>query len=78
MFEAACFADIGGREEQQDRVAAFTRVDAHLLVVADGLGGHENGAWAAQSVVNAARERVSAASDAGPLYRLLSELVFVP
>ena len=54
--ETAIWADMGGREEQQDRVAVFDHDGAQLLVVADGLGGHESGALAAQAVVDAARK----------------------
>ncbi len=50
----AVHADIGGRKEQQDRVAAFRGKEAHLLVLADGMGGHEGGALAAQMVIDVA------------------------
>ncbi len=48
--------DIGDREEQQDRLAIFhsTNHHCHLLVVADGMGGHEKGDWAAQTVLDTA------------------------
>ncbi len=48
--------DIGARTEQQDRVLTLRRDDDLLLVLADGMGGHEDGALAAQTVVDVARE----------------------
>ena len=54
--ETATWIDIGGRDEQQDRVAVFESDEAYLLVLADGLGGHEDGAEAAQAVEDAARD----------------------
>lgn len=48
---------VGGREEQQDRVAVFTGQGCVLAVVADGLGGHRGGAAAAQAVVDSARRQ---------------------
>ena len=55
--ETAACAHIGARQEQQDRVAALSRNSVTLLVLADGMGGHEGGALAAQAVVDVARER---------------------
>ena len=45
---------IGGREEQQDRylVKRSKNKTHHLLVVADGAGGHKDGAAAAQTAIN--------------------------
>jgi len=45
------YADVsllGGREENQDRVAVAAAEHAALLFVADGMGGHANGARAAE------------------------------
>jgi PPM family protein phosphatase len=39
---------LGGREDNQDRVAAAVAEHAALLVVADGMGGHADGARAAE------------------------------
>jgi len=50
-------SDLGGRREQQDRVDILSASDgsAHLLVLADGMGGHMDGALAAQSTVDTAQ-----------------------
>lgn len=55
-------SDIGARAEQQDRVAVVPvpgRDDAHLVVLADGMGGRQQGADAAQAVIDVARAAVA-------------------
>jgi serine/threonine protein phosphatase PrpC len=49
-------SDIGGRDEQQDRVTIIESSDGdgYLIAVADGMGGYEGGALAAQAVIDTA------------------------
>ena len=54
IYEAACFQDIGTRKEQQDRVEILRSDVACLVILADGLGGHARGAFAAQTVIDVA------------------------
>ena len=50
---------VGGREINQDRVAWLATADAVLLVVADGMGGHQQGEVAAQITIDTFTERFS-------------------
>lgn len=55
-WEIAYDNHIGGREEQQDRIATFSTPDnqQHLLVAADGMGGHQGGSLASEIVIETA------------------------
>ena len=66
-IEAACHSDIGDRDEQQDRVAVLRRHNALLVVLADGMGGHEDGALAAQTVIDSATNHLAARSADNPV-----------
>jgi len=52
--------DIGGRAEQQDHHALFHEGNMHLLVLADGMGGLENGAAASRIVIDTAQRHFTA------------------
>lgn len=43
---------LGNRSSNQDRCSIIEREDSVLLIVADGMGGHEGGELAAQEMVN--------------------------
>lgn len=74
-YEAASFQDIGGRAEQQDRIGVLWSEDACLAVMADGMGGHIRGAFAAQSVIDVAGGLFAKApqSSAADLCRVIVE-----
>lgn len=67
-------SDIGGREEQQDRVdvIASPNGDAYLVVLADGMGGHHGGALAAQAVMDSAKQYFDGNTTDDPLSALES------
>jgi PPM family protein phosphatase len=50
------FTHIGNREENQDRLSVLQSSDQQslLCVVADGMGGHEGGSLAAQTIIDTA------------------------
>ena len=59
QWKFGCAINIGKRSEQQDRIGIFhTRNNKrHLMVLADGMGGIEQGAQAAQIVIDTAKEK---------------------
>jgi PPM family protein phosphatase len=69
-------SEIGGRAEQQDRVEVLTAPDRsgdYLVVLADGMGGRQHGAAAAQAVIDTAKREFSHAPVTDPK-RLLADL----
>jgi serine/threonine protein phosphatase PrpC len=69
-------SDIGGRAEQQDRAEVLAAPDhsgGYLVVLADGMGGLQHGAVAAQAVIDTARLEFSRASVSDPK-RFLTDL----
>ncbi|SCZ64923.1 PP2C family protein-serine/threonine phosphatase [Thiohalomonas denitrificans] len=56
QYETGCANRLGNRTSNQDRLTAIETDEGILLVLADGMGGLEQGEIAAQAVVDAARE----------------------
>lgn len=56
LTETASLSLIGDREENQDRVAVLARGSSLLAIVADGMGGHQAGAEAAEAATKSMAE----------------------
>jgi len=67
-WQLSMASDIGGRSEQQDclEILSSDSGESHLVVVADGMGGHRDGALAARTVIETARRHFSAGQPADP------------
>ena len=67
-WQLSMASDIGGRSEQQDclEILSSDRGDFHLVVVADGMGGHRDGALAARTVIETARRQFNAGQPSDP------------
>ena len=61
--ETSVVSRIGNRDSNQDRAAVRTRAGATLLVVADGMGGHADGAAAAETAVAAVEHAFTGRGD---------------
>ncbi len=72
-------SDIGDREEQQDRFLVEHSADrkSHLLVVADGAGGHMKGALAAQTAIDCIRENLATLWSSGDPESYLHKLIIL-
>ena len=57
LWDRGAASQLGGRNEQQDRWGIFFPPDQDglLALVADGMGGHRDGALGAQIVIDTAR-----------------------
>lgn len=65
-WEQGAASQLGGRKEQQDRWSIFSlpQSEGSLAVIADGMGGHLDGALGAQIVIDVARRFVQDAASA--------------
>lgn len=66
-------SDIGGRTEQQDRAEVFAvpnRSNECLVVLADGMGGQQDGGLAAQAVLDTAKDVLAQAAPDNPRHFL--------
>lgn len=59
----AFYSDVGGRADNEDSYLAKKLEDAYLFVVADGLGGHDDGEMASRMAADAVKEYLQCKDD---------------
>ena len=57
-LDFAFYSDVGGRSNNEDSFIAKKIDDNYLFIVADGLGGHEDGELASRAVVDSIKEYI--------------------
>ena len=68
--------ELGPRDEQQDRVKAVRDNDeSWVIAVADGLGGHVNGAAAAEAAISAVPDRIAGPDEMRAAFRAANTAV---
>ncbi len=55
-LDFAFYSDVGGRTNNEDAYLSKKIENGYLFIVADGLGGHDDGEMASYSVVNAVKD----------------------
>lgn len=67
-WQLSMASDIGGRTEQQDCIDMLSSDggETHLIIVADGMGGHRDGARAARTVIETARHHFNTGQTSDP------------
>jgi len=62
-LDFAFYSDVGGRANNEDSYLAKKIFNNYLFIVADGLGGHDDGEMASYSAINSIKEYLSGAND---------------